>query len=115
MRVLPALFLVAFAVSAHAAKYDCTTSCLFVADVYPSTGPVPASCKLYSSGALKASAAAVTVSGGVQCQIRTTFAQGSYSVTMSAVDSAGLETAQSVPFAFDSAATLPPPVNVHIQ
>lgn len=114
------LLLAALAVAANAAiaanpKFDCTSSCLFVADPYPSTGPVPSVCKLYSSGSLKASAAAVAISGGMQCQIRAQFAQGSYSVTMSAVDSAGQETAQSLPFAFDSAATLQAPVNVHIQ
>lgn len=109
--------LLAFVVAAHAAppKFNCTTACLFVADTYPSSGPVPTSCKLYSSGALKASATAVAVSGGVQCQIRTTFAVGTYSVTMTAIDGAGQETAQSVPFAFESAVPLAVPANVRIQ
>ncbi len=107
--------------SAYAAnpRYNCTTSCLFVADAYPLGGPVPASCKLYSAGALKASSPAVTLpnNGGVQCQVAATFVAGTYSVTMSAVDGAGVETAPSSPFTFDSAIPVAPlasPSNVRI-
>lgn len=98
-------------------RYNCTTSCTFVTDIYLSSGPLPTSCKLYSAGVVKVSAPAVTVSTGKQCQVPATFAVGTYSVTMSAVDSAGVETAQSTPFAFDSSVPVPPltpPVNLRI-
>lgn len=117
MRLLLAVALLCMLVPyAHAAnpRYNCTNSCTFVTDAYPTTGPVPTVCKLYSAGALKASSPAVAVAGGVQCQVTATFALGSYSVTMSGVDASGQESPQSTPFVFDSAVPLPAPTGVRI-
>lgn len=120
MKLILAIAIAITAVSLHAQaanpRYNCTGSCLFVADAYPSTGPVPTSCRLKhaSTQSLIASAPAVAVSGGVQCQVRATFAVGTYTVVMTAVDSAGQESPPSAPFAFDSAVPLPPPANLRI-
>lgn len=114
MKRLLLLALLSLPTLAHAARVNCTASCTFVADAYPSTGPVPTSCKLYAGSVFKAQAPAVAVTGGVQCQVRASFPVGNYSVTMTAIDSTGVETAPSLPFAFDSFVPLPAPANLRI-
>ena len=102
-------------------KFDCSKTCTFVTDPYPSTGPLPINCRLYINGTFKAAAAPVNVSSpyaGSQCKVTISgLPNGTYNSTMSAVDSANQETAQSLPFVFDSAAppAIPPPVNLRIQ
>lgn len=95
-------------------RINCTVSCLAVADPYPTAGPQPTSCKLYVNGTFRTAAPPVTTSTGAQCQIRTSYPVGNYSITMSAVDSAGQESPQSVPFVFESEVPLPAPANLRI-
>src|SRR3954466_6466127 len=80
-------------------RFNCTVTCTATTDPYPATGPQPASCKLYSNGALKSQLAPVLVTAGsYKCEWAVTFPVGTYTLTSTAVDSAGLETAPSNPF-----------------
>lgn len=101
-----------------AQRASCTAGCTFITDAYPTTGPVPSTCKLYTLAGtvptFKAQASAVAVTGGVRCQVRTSFPAGLYTVTMTAIDAAGQESPQSVPFAFESVAPLPAPANLRV-
>jgi hypothetical protein len=121
--VAPVLLLFCSVLSAQAPaqqaapKFDCTKACTFVTDPYPASGPQPINCRLYIAGIFKAAAAPFNTGTGLQCKVITTLTAGQYTATMTAVDGANQETAQSLPFAFESAAPpqIPAPVNLRIQ
>jgi hypothetical protein len=117
MKILLVLVLLVAATAVQAAnpRLNCTASCTATTDAYPASGPQPASCKLYANNVLKAQVAPIqVVAGSFKCEWVVTFAVGTYTLTSTAVDSAGLETAPSNPFVFDSAVPLLPPANLRV-